>query len=700
MTAQALNSIISRAFVFFVCFWGAWALYYWVAVLVLDASYSTLKTFSPVCLLFSIIGFIYFQRIDFNGYQRSSNVKATRNTRELYFPERSVLALLGIVSLIGVISAILIDYLKLSDSVLGYNIVWMLTTPYALWFWYRGREISFQSVAPHQAEDAFTPRFDVLIFLISSIGLTISIYGISFVTPDDAFYGHVISSTLASPEHPVLSGDSLLGTSAPFSLHPTYRLVGYEVLVALISDVLSLDPLFMYWTIMPNFGAIFWLLSSYILLRQLGAPFPGTTMAICILAGLVWVESHAPGLHLAFLNWGKGLLSLMAAPILFTCVFRYLKFKDIQSWLMLLAAVCGVLGWSSSALFVAPVAVVTAAAVYITFSPSYSIKTAVLLCFSILPAFIFIGYSLWLLSLFPVSLENGGAGSILVDGEAYGGINGQLVVLVLAFIILVFSAFLEGSEFSRLFKNLCIAAVLIPLNPYLFEFIANITGMDLLSIRLRFAFPFIIFVGLLASCVMFFLHSANGYSFKAKCAAFLLGGLWYILFYLSTNGAFLLTEHRKAAKEFFSAAVTQGLKVRENIPDSAYVATGAYQDVLPILPDPPTFVSVRHYLQYHRPYLDETVFNQRAQLSWLLKNRQAIDGKSLDQTTEWVAQTSIQLGVNSLVFFIGPNYFDTKRSDENEAFSEKLVDHLRSQNFHCKEIPSANVVVCNSPVIR
>ena len=55
--------MIERTALFFVLFWGNWAVYYWIVVLAFDGSYLTLKNFAPVYLLQLAASFYYFSRL-------------------------------------------------------------------------------------------------------------------------------------------------------------------------------------------------------------------------------------------------------------------------------------------------------------------------------------------------------------------------------------------------------------------------------------------------------------------------------------------------------------------------------------------------------------------------------------------------------------------------------------------------------------
>ena len=61
--SQSAISAIERTALFFVLFWGNWAIYYWIVVLVFDGSYLALKHFAPIYLLQLAVSFYCCARL-------------------------------------------------------------------------------------------------------------------------------------------------------------------------------------------------------------------------------------------------------------------------------------------------------------------------------------------------------------------------------------------------------------------------------------------------------------------------------------------------------------------------------------------------------------------------------------------------------------------------------------------------------------
>ena len=88
MIASKLNYLIERTIIVFVCGWGNWALYYWLMVLIFDASLTTLKLFSFFLLLQICISLVFFLRIDFGFASSYSSFCYSKKWFSIGVPDR------------------------------------------------------------------------------------------------------------------------------------------------------------------------------------------------------------------------------------------------------------------------------------------------------------------------------------------------------------------------------------------------------------------------------------------------------------------------------------------------------------------------------------------------------------------------------------------------------------------------------------
>jgi hypothetical protein len=131
------------------------------------------------------------------------------------------------------------------------------------------------------------------------------------------------------------------------------------------------------------------------------------------------------------------------------------------------------------------------------------------------------------------------------------------------------------------------------------------------------------------------------------------------------------------------------------ITGNAYVAAGAMDAFLPILPDPPAFISVRHYLRYHKNALSASEYAERKYLQSILARKLPQDGDSMDITMNRIVAIADRLQVTAMVFYAEkPNAFAPPNLERQE-FVAALTRRLTQENYHCAETPSGLTIVCN-----
>ncbi len=442
MIASKLNYLIERTIIVFVCGWGNWALYYWLMVLIFDASLTTLKLFSPLLLLQICVSLVFFLRIDFGFASSYSSFCYSKKWFSIGVPDKRFyfISLTAMALAIAIVCAV--DHYKLSSSSLRYNLLWAVLLPISLFYIFYFKESIGKSISQDIGTEPKVPVLDIVLLSLSTAALAFSLYGTNFPTYDDGFYAGVISSTLANPDLPIQGRDFLLNTSAPFTLHPAYRTVGYEVLIAFLSDLTGVDSLQLYFDIFPTFSIIFWAFAAYLFMRTLGVPYPGFAVTVALVVLLFWNSPTSPGVALAFLHWGKNLLCLVGAPLLFVFASVFIRSPSVSTWLLLLLSVSSAGIWSSSAIFVAPMSVAFASVVFLS-SIRTNWRTAFYLLLSIAPIFFLATYTVMTLSQMSdgviedvslVGLSGKNAG-VIKQIQLLGGLSMHLLQLVLLLLL-------------------------------------------------------------------------------------------------------------------------------------------------------------------------------------------------------------------------------------------------------------------------
>ena len=707
MVAMKLNYAIERAVIVFVCLWGNWALYYWAMVLIGDASYVELKQWSPLLLLQIPASLLILFRLELGTEQSQSSrcapiqlLSGVPQGRRFY-----LLVLAATVSAAAIVLAVF--YFNLSLSSIAYNMLWVLLLPASVAYLLHFKKPLIETASADPRAETSVQTLDILLLLIAGALLIVNLYGKNVPTYDDAFYANVISSTLANPELPVQGQDILLNSNAPYTLHPAYRLVGYEVLIALASDLSNLDPLYLYYDIFPIFSALFWIPVAYLFMRNLGTPYPGLAVTVSLVTMLFWSTGFAPGGTLVFLNWGKNAALLIVAPLSFVAVSVFIRYQSMRSWflLFLVGSAVGIL--SSSALFLVPMSFGLACLVYL--QPKLANIRLLFLTLASLSLFVLLmAYTVITLHHAPSHTAGFNAGYIALEGQAFGGIVSQALVLVMLFLLPLAARTVGNSVFQVQLYKICLIGIFTVMSPYLTELIAVVSGTKLLSWRLYYALPAMLLVGVMASIAVAHLKPYRGFTTHrpARLAIITMTVMFYTVFFVSMEKVYLFGP-RTAALEIFQSDFEEAKAARALIPDGAFVAAGDLDDILPILPNPPTFIQSKYYLSFHKHFIPRDDFRRRDHLYRVLKNRLPREGKGEKESLKWIVVNAEKLGVNTIVFhtvggrhrpYIRTNYI-TPRSPETDieraAFISALVAQLQSADYDCTMTPSERTWVCN-----
>jgi hypothetical protein len=688
-----------------VALWGNWAIYYWAMVIGLHASFADLRQWLPILLGQVLATMLLLMRQDLGLADGAGFATPPAGTSRS--PERRGLLpasiLLGLV-LAG--AALAVSALGWSGSPVGYNLLWALTVPLALAAYLDprpalGRTDPVSGTAPARSETLLEPLGLIAALAIAMVALS----ALDRPSPDDAFYAHVITSTLAHPELPVQGQDLLLGTGAPYEIHPGYRVSGFEVLAALIGDLTGIDPLRIYMDLYPLVGAVLWVLVGHLFLRSLGIPYPGVGVLVALLVLLHWLSSKSLGVWFTSMHMGKAQVAAILAPLLFMATSIFSRRPSPATWLLLLLSISAVAAWSSSGLFIVPVAVLVATAVYLPIQPRSLIRVG-LIGLTLLPMLLVTLDSLRVAALFPPNTEGGsGTGPLFVSGQSLGGIWTQSLLLLT---LLILPLLATGTDRQRMRPTLArfgLAGALSLYAPYWIEIVAVQGEMFLVSWRLQWAFPSALIPGVLgglaAARLMALRDIEPAHRWRVGVVIALALGLWVAAFIGSLDErTSLVSRHAKVKAEgrMFEDDLREARAARALIQSHGLVAPGHLNAYLPMLPDPPTFVSVRHYLAYHRNLLGEKEYWQRMFIAHATERLALLPDDRPEPPIDRIVFDAKQLGVSTLVFRTAPEPGQETEVRRQAEVIEALTRALEQAGYHCATTASGRTRVCNSPL--
>ena len=308
---------------------------------------------------------------------------------------------------------------------------------------------------------------------------------------DDAQYLNFVVTAMDFPFEPLFSHSGLWqDPSAPLEA-PIYRFHTYELLVAVLSDVLGVDHKTLYYLILaPVFGGVallvHWRLAEYLV--------PQYALSV-LLAWLVLIialgESHQEFGNFAFvrLYQSKSLLVTIALPLCLLFGLRFAEFPDGRRALALGMTIIASTGLSSSALATVPFVVVATLCGGLL---GASRVAAMRLIVGGLAAALFLSaIGLFLVAgmkagkdVYGVNLSGSGTGLSIVLGE---GLLGTLILILFP----IAPLFVAGFRRRRLYALTTLIFVAVVMNPWSGEFLAK--NLDkALEWRLFWSVPFVI----------------------------------------------------------------------------------------------------------------------------------------------------------------------------------------------------------------
>ncbi|MCB2187184.1 MAG: hypothetical protein KQJ78_12245 [Deltaproteobacteria bacterium] len=181
---------------------------------------------------------------------------------------------------------------------------------------------------------------------------------------DDSAYLNFVVTTLDHPAWPLLSRDGMFGPESFPIYFPIYRAHSFELLVALATRLTGLSHFTLYYLVLPALGAGLvvaghaWIFHRWLPRGSLAA------VAFVVLALVVWGDAHRAFGNFAFVRMfqGKAYLVSLVVPLIIYFAVAYLERPGWRAWILLALAQVAAVGFSSTALLVAPLACLLALA--------------------------------------------------------------------------------------------------------------------------------------------------------------------------------------------------------------------------------------------------------------------------------------------------------------------------------------------------
>jgi len=175
---------------------------------------------------------------------------------------------------------------------------------------------------------------------------------------DDSVYLGSIRGVLDNPEVALSSVDMMLAADGMPLLISVYKVHSYELLVAAISQLLSLDLFFVYYLLIPSVLCAVTVLVWSVVLRQFLGQQWMLGLASFLLLSFFLGEAHRSFGNFAFnrMFHGKTFLVIALVPLIYYYVMKCLLHRDKGALLPLAVTQIAAVGFTSTALYVTPMA--------------------------------------------------------------------------------------------------------------------------------------------------------------------------------------------------------------------------------------------------------------------------------------------------------------------------------------------------------
>jgi hypothetical protein len=177
--------------------------------------------------------------------------------------------------------------------------------------------------------------------------------------PDDAFFVSLASSALDHPTAPLYGFDNLYRDGLPLMEQARHLMQTYEYFVAMLASLSGISVHTVYYLVLPGIWTVLGVLVQWLLLRRLLPPFAALVGLAALVAFLVfWGDEHRTFGNFGFVRMyqGKAIYLFVVLPMIVWSALAYRDQPNWRNWALLLLHQCAGVGFSLTALFVAPLA--------------------------------------------------------------------------------------------------------------------------------------------------------------------------------------------------------------------------------------------------------------------------------------------------------------------------------------------------------
>jgi Family of unknown function (DUF6077) len=240
----------------------------------------------------------------------------------------------------------------------GYNAFWIASLVFLVW---GTTTVDRGHIHLDEKPVPFTFRRGIMLLLLAVASAALT-YAVHRPDSDDSVYVGTAADALAHPELPVLSHDVLYGDYKRAPMLPSYRVETYELLIGFLARMVGREPILWAHAIVPTLLAAFLPFAWAALMRTVVPRHWLAATALALLILSMPGDPRALG-NFAFVRLfqGKAVLMSIGIPLLYAFAWKYEETGSIWNWFLLVASTVACVGLSSSAIFVAPVALGTAA---------------------------------------------------------------------------------------------------------------------------------------------------------------------------------------------------------------------------------------------------------------------------------------------------------------------------------------------------
>jgi hypothetical protein len=198
---------------------------------------------------------------------------------------------------------------------------------------------------------------DLIAMAVAGVAAVLATLVLNRPDIDDAYYFSAILGTLAHPDRPVLSFDTMYGEPGAPIHHLIHRPQTFELLAAAVSRIPGLDAAHTYYVVLPIAFAALTVLAGWLVLTRIAPRSAGPAVLLLVALLLAWGEGHRTWGNYAFvrLYQGKAVFVCALAPMIVHQAFAFCRQATPARWMLLACATAAAASVTSCALIIAPV---------------------------------------------------------------------------------------------------------------------------------------------------------------------------------------------------------------------------------------------------------------------------------------------------------------------------------------------------------